>query len=751
MRFSFAVLIFAISYAAQAQLFEVSLPSREPKPSSIVYRKMKEQEARGQWTECARSGRSGFSQAPVKGWILRTWLKCALLSDSDKKKPDELLPAIKAWNQNPSLNEGPWRNDLTGAVIKARFWLVENTLKTHPALANENLNALFEELPSSQKTERARAWAFAGEMAQIKHDLAGAASAYEQSLKDKDDKVVQDKYASVLLALSKGPAPSKPATSENTGAKIAINDTEQQFDDRFKSSVRDNDLMMLLDDCVSYLNALPNGLKAKWAAAKILEIHQTVWDRANENTPQEKWQLVHDRLISSVEKVDQQRLLDWLPIFFRRGDYSMTLSVAERLKSKFATTMNGNQVLWYGGRAAELTGDYRKVEQYFNQYLEIHGGSEMARDVQFHLALTYLRKKNYSDAIAILERLLQSTQIDRLELNARYWLVRALQASGNPRAVEESRKVVDSFPFSYYGIRLRSELQNGNFEWPFASKSLLGVKGKLHLNASQKKAWDRMQWLRANGWTLEAQTEAQSLGIPSDPTMKVLLAQELSKVEAFPSVIKLLNDAGDLSPDLRSAEIVQLGMPKTFQDIINKEAKKRSLNPILVRSLIRQESAFFPKAVSSSNALGLMQLIPPTAKEVAQDLKISQLDIPDDVFSPPTNVQLGTAYLSRLIKQFDGSVPLALASYNAGPRRIQTFLRSRNEVKTQAQKVSSDPWDEMWIDELPWSETTYYVKAILRNAILYKTLEQHRISLQGVLWQDLVLGPISTAEKTEVN
>ncbi len=746
---------FLFSSLAFAQLFEVQLPAPVPKPSSIVYRTMKVQESKGQWLECAHSGRSGFAQSGiVKGWILKSWIRCAYNNDSEKKRPDEILAAIRSWNQNTQLRDGPWKNDLMNEIVRARLWVVETVLKTNPTLAKEYLTALFEEIPGDDKKSRARAWAMAGDMAQIKHDLAAAADAFEQSLKEKDDKAVSEKYSSALLALSRSNSTTKvrPVDSgEAPPEKTVINDLEKQYEERFRTSGKENDLMILFEDCVAYLNALPNGLKSKWAASKILEIHQTVWDRLGETNPQDKWKLVYSRVISTLEKIDQQRILDWLPVFFRRGDYEMTLRLADRIKSNYANTVSGSTVLWLGGRSAQLTGNSKKVEQYFTQYLEMHGGGEMARDVQFHLAMTYLRTKSFPSAIAILERLLQSPQVDRMELNARYWMVRALQATQNPRAIDESRRVIDNFPFSYYGIRLRAELQNGNFEWPFASKSLVSLKAKIHLNAVQKRAWDRMQWLRGNGWILEAQAEAQSLAVPADPTSKVLFAQELSKVESYPSVIKLLSDAGDAAPDLRSSEIIQLGLPQIYQDIIAKEAKKRSMNPILVRSLIRQESAFFPRAVSSSNALGLMQLIPPTAKEVAQDLKISALEIPEDVFSPPTNVQMGTFYLAKLLKQFDGSVPVALASYNAGPRRMQNFLRSRAELRAQAVKTTSDPWDEMWIDELPWAETTYYVKAILRNTILYKTLEQQRVTLQGVLWQDLVLGPNSGSGPVEVN
>jgi soluble lytic murein transglycosylase len=92
-------------------------------------------------------------------------------------------------------------------------------------------------------------------------------------------------------------------------------------------------------------------------------------------------------------------------------------------------------------------------------------------------------------------------------------------------------------------------------------------------------------------------------------------------------------------------------------------------------------------------------------------------------------------------------VPLGLAAYNAGPARMKIFVNSRSEVLSQTQKFSSDPWDEMWFDEIPWFETSFYVKAILRNSIMYKLSERARnkdpdqrlVSFDSVLWADLVL------------
>lgn len=712
----------------------------------------------GAWSECAKQARLALPSAgKVRPWIVKSWVRCAYRADRDKPRSDELVSALKAWNSADDLpnraSSGPWRDGAIDEVVRARLWVIEKYLRLSPSTAAENLNAVFEEIPNDDKRARARAWALLGDSALLKHNHLAASAAFEQSLKLADVREVQEKYNSALLIISK-PSEKEVSEKEKKTPLQQFSETEMQFEERFQNSSRANDPIVQLEDCTQYLMKLPNGVKSKWAQNRIMEIHENLWSRAAVDNDWTRAQATMDRVHAMLEKVDGPRLNDWLPIVFRRSDYRGALRLAEKLAPQMGSTSLGSTILWLGGRSAQLVGETKKAERFFGQYLEQHLGGEMVRDVQFQWALIHFRNKNYSSAIALLERLLKSEGSDKLDLNARYWLVRSLQAQQNPRSVEESKKITEDYPFSYYGIRLKSETSGGIFEWPQATKTLKDLQGKIFLNPVQKKAWDRLQWLKAHGWLEEAALEGQSLPLFKDPALKVLIAQEFAKFGSFPTTIRLLNEAGEQAPELRSADILQLGLPKVFADAINSEASTRKLSPILVRSLIRQESGFATKAVSTSNAMGLMQLIPPTAKEVAQDLKLGPIEIPEDVFEPSVNIKMGTSYIARMIRQFENSVPLGLAAYNAGPRKMQIFVRSRPELRAQIQSASSDPKDEMWIDELPWNETSFYVKAILRNTLLFKTLDQRRITLAGVLWQDLVQsagpGPNQGSQNSEV-
>lgn len=735
---SLAFVVLGTSGEASAQMIEIKLPAPLPKSSNANLRKMKQFENEGKAAECARLGAGLYeSQAVIRGWVLRTWLKCADKADRDERKITHLPAALRAYDRLNEKRPGPWSEDLRTGQIQSRLWLLENFMRGNLKLGDDHLKQVMNDLRPRESADQGRAWALLGEMSQLRHDLAGAETAYQQALKFADQPATLEKLKTVRLALNRVEPTASPTPA---AGPETYSDLETRFAARFKASKEKNDQLQQLEDSLAYLKELPNGLQAKWAAQNCLDIHQTLLNRSFEGSNRERWRQLLQRAAGVMDDADPERLAEWAPILFRRGDYAGSLQLSEAIIDRFDKTKSGDQILMSAARSAQLTGQYKKAEKYYALFFERHGGSELARDAEFQWALTLIRNQDYASAVARLEKLLRSTNEEKYHLSARYWLIRSLQQLGNSRANDEIKILTDRFPSSYYGIRLKAETQNNQFLWPFASDKLKGLKGSIHLSPRQKESWDRLLVLRAHGWGAEALAETDELPTPEDPVLKVLWAQEYARAEAYPKVIKLVIEISDISQELRSVDVLQLGMPKIYEDEINAAAKGRGLNPVLVRSLIRQESAFNPRAVSRSNALGLMQLIPPTAREMADQLKLGPLVLPEDGFRTGVNVQMGSAYLSRMIRYFSGSVPLGLAAYNAGPRRMETFLEARPDLKEQLKTPSSEPLTEVWFDELPWSETSFYVKAILRNSLLYKTLDQQKIQLTGVLWGDLV-GP----------
>lgn len=135
----------------------------------------------------------------------------------------------------------------------------------------------------------------------------------------------------------------------------------------------------------------------------------------------------------------------------------------------------------------------------------------------------------------------------------------------------------------------------------------------------------------------------------------------------------------------------------------------------LVLALIRQESGFDRRAVSGSNAQGMMQLLPSTAESVARKLGIaySRDRLTDD---PVYNIRLGSAYFADLLDRFDGAAALALAGYNGGPRNVDRWLALYGDPRKG--EIALDDW----IESIPYAETRNYVQRVLEAVPVYRQL-----------------------------
>ncbi|MEW6045563.1 MAG: lytic transglycosylase domain-containing protein [Bacillota bacterium] len=150
--------------------------------------------------------------------------------------------------------------------------------------------------------------------------------------------------------------------------------------------------------------------------------------------------------------------------------------------------------------------------------------------------------------------------------------------------------------------------------------------------------------------------------------------------------------------------------PVYHRDVIEDWAARRGLDPWLVAAVVRVESNFRPTAVSSRGARGLMQLLPDTARWVAE--QAGERDFfPDLLFVPEVNVRLGTWYLAELLKEFDGREALALAAYNAGRGNVRRWL-------------AESAWDgtESALGGVPYRETRKFVARVLRLRRIYRWL-----------------------------
>ena len=142
-----------------------------------------------------------------------------------------------------------------------------------------------------------------------------------------------------------------------------------------------------------------------------------------------------------------------------------------------------------------------------------------------------------------------------------------------------------------------------------------------------------------------------------------------------------------------------------YQEEIIEYSKKNKLDPFLVAAVIKNESGFRIDAKSKPGAVGLMQLMPATAEDEAQKLKMSA-----DIYEPEDNILLGANHFSMLEHKFSNEPIKAIAAYNAGAKTVAKWG-----------DLSSQDWAE-WIESIPYAETREFVRSVLQNREVYRIL-----------------------------
>lgn len=323
----------------------------------------------------------------------------------------------------------------------------------------------------------------------------------------------------------------------------------------------------------------------------------------------------------------------------------------------------------------------------------------------------------------LLTKFKKSSQADRYL----YW--RAVVRSELRRKDDavEDWKVLNQSPRTYYGLRagqrlsgegLRFRPVGGEFTGRGVGTEPVAAPEPRRFPESVRRTAEKAIVLESLGCHEEASRVAEELssrvGEAADPSSQLAAAQLLRMTGHYYSAKKLALDGlyeqfRRYSNPLRESYWTYI-YPRAFEGAVRDYATRWSLPEDLVYSIMLNESHFKPWVVSPANAIGLMQVVPRTADEIARQLGDASFES-DDLYDPITNIRYGTWYLRAMLDRFGGNQICAVASYNAGPDVVGKWWRNKGAMT-----------EEIFIEEIPYRETNQYVKKVLLTRQLYREL-----------------------------
>ena len=332
-------------------------------------------------------------------------------------------------------------------------------------------------------------------------------------------------------------------------------------------------------------------------------------------------------------------------------------------------------------------------------------------DLQWDLSRRQLLTSQWSAATTLLQAIPAEHLPPPLAARQIFWLGYAQRQAGEESAAQSSwQKLLRRFPGGYYGWRAALHLgqgdlpRDGNRNQPPAPP-----ESSWQPLASGEAGLDRL-------WRLDQRTEAwetwrqRRANVPPQQSQELLVEGRLRQGvgDDWTGLAQLDRAALRLKPD-QCALLPQLERslhPPRFEALFRSASRQQNVPMVLLQGLSKQESRFTPAVRSSVGAVGLMQLMPDTAAELA-----GRRLTPAELEDPERNVALGSRYLRGLLEQWRGEPMLAVASYNAGPGAVQGW---------RPDQLLRNP--ELWVEAIPYPETRLYVKKVLGNAWSYQQL-----------------------------
>lgn len=409
------------------------------------------------------------------------------------------------------------------------------------------------------------------------------------------------------------------------------------------------------------------------------------------------------------------------------ANYFRNAQVAAPMVEQVEATVKSAPTSRWAESALFLAGNYYWVQldrdraaSYYQRLVDVFPSWPDAASAHWRIAWTSVVERK-PEAASLLADHLRRFPGSGFTADALYWLGRLAEDAGNGGLARAYySKLMERFPENYFSSQAGRRIGSLPDDSPVEADILAAIPDvppmqplgtEVPAGAADRQA--RADGLSSIGFDSSAELELKAAYAATGEPLLLLEAAQAA-IDAGSYNVAIVT-ARQIVPQLEahafadvSSKVWKVAYPQPYQGSITHWSGSAGVDPMLTTGLIKQESAFLPEARSGANAMGLMQLLPKTARRMAIQSRIVYAH--GRLFDPDYNIRLGTLYLAELMKSF-GGVEAALAAYNAGEDHVTAWTAGQNY---------REPAE--FVDSIPFTETREYVEIVTRNAEIYRKL-----------------------------
>ncbi|MEE8483257.1 MAG: transglycosylase SLT domain-containing protein, partial [Nitrospinota bacterium] len=414
--------------------------------------------------------------------------------------------------------------------------------------------------------------------------------------------------------------------------------------------------------------------------------------------------------------------------YWNWGESGKAMKALDKLFKRFSWHGVSAKGYYMAGRIKESEKDYAGAVNSWEKAVSSFPEAEEAQACLWHIGWRYYQDGDYAKAEKAFNRFLKKYPASHILPRILYWNARAMEKRGNDPS-ELIKRLMTVYRYSYYAYLRTNEIfhktekvgGNPGSQKRLAEKVLARLNESANETVKQPKLEGRRLWAHrgAQRWLeLGFKERAKPLirdaaGDLKNGTSNTMWLMYQYYRAGFHDLVQSRAWRVQSDPKLTENErrlLTWMMFPLARWSVVYGESRKNGVDPMAVLALIRQESKFNADIVSSADARGLMQIIPPTGKRISRAMNEKNFN-PDFLFDPEVNIRMGTFYLAALLRKSGGELAPALASYNAGSRAVDKWLKKYSYSAAEA---------EVFIERIPYPETRGYVKKVLRNYGAYR-------------------------------